>query len=284
MSALFPPRDIAKHMVAPNSHANSLSIPLGILVVDDDPKLREVVGYALRREGYEVCEARHGGDALALLDERTFDLMVVDVSMPEVDGFEFVRRLRTRDSATPVLFLSARSDEIDRILGLELGGDDYVTKPFSTRELVTRVKVILRRVTRAPADAQDSGSHSGSRDEVQEPRPDESQLVVGELRLSPETHRSWWGEHEVVLTATEFRLLEVLMGRPGRVYSRDELGELAYPDTRHVSGRTLDSHVRRIRAKFRAKLRGRAGAGAAGEANFDPVETVHGVGYRLRQP
>jgi two-component system, OmpR family, response regulator len=274
------PRDVAKHMVAPVHIPNHA---LAILVVDDDPKLREVVGYALRREGYEVCEARHGGDALALLDHtearsdgrRGFDLMVVDVSMPEVDGFEFVRRLRARDHATPVLFLSARSDEIDRILGLELGGDDYVTKPFSTRELVTRVKVILRRVTRGHAEPQASGSH----EVIDEPRVDESQLVVGELRLSPETHRSWWGDQEVVLTATEFRLLEVLMGRPGRVYSRDELSELAYPDTRHVSGRTLDSHVRRIRAKFRAKLRG-----SSVIANFDPVETVHGVGYRLRQP
>lgn len=268
------PRDVATHMVAP---AHTPNHALSILVVDDDPKLREVVGYALRREGYEVCEARHGGDALTLLEQRGFDLMVVDVSMPEVDGFEFVRRLRTSDHATPVLFLSARSDEIDRILGLELGGDDYVTKPFSTRELVTRVKVILRRVTRGRDDTQDSDTSQDSDDA----QADESQLVVGQLRLSPETHRSWWGDQEVVLTATEFRLLEVLMGRPGRVYSRDELSELAYPDTRHVSGRTLDSHIRRIRAKFRAKLRACSGGDVVG--NFDPVETVHGVGYRLRQ-
>jgi two-component system, OmpR family, response regulator len=232
--------------------------PLSILLVDDDPKLREVVGYALGREGYAVSEARHGGDALTLLGERRFDLLVVDVSMPEVDGFEFVRRLRLDDRETPVLFLSARSDEIDRILGLELGGDDYVTKPFSTRELVTRVKVILRRINR------------GSTGET--PEPSESgELQIGELRLSPETHRSWWREHEVVLTATEFRLLEALMGRPGRVYSREELSELAYPDDRHVSGRTLDSHIRRIRGKFR-------------DHGIDPIETVHGVGYRLREP
>jgi two-component system OmpR family response regulator len=230
---------------------------LSILVVDDDPKLREVVGYALGREGYDVCEARHGGDALTLLGKRRFDLLVVDVSMPEVDGFEFVRRLRSSDRETPVLFLSARSDEIDRILGLELGGDDYVTKPFSTRELVTRVKVILRRLTR------------GAQGDAPEPA-ENAELQVGELRLSPETHRSWWREHEVVLTATEFRLLETLMGRPGRVYSREELSELAYPDSRHVSGRTLDSHIRRIRAKFR-------------DHGVDPVETVHGVGYRLRE-
>jgi len=234
------------------------SSPLSILVVDDDPKLREVVGYALTREGFAVSEARHGGDALAVLATQRFDLLVVDVSMPEIDGFELVRRLRIDDRETPVLFLSARSDEIDRILGLELGGDDYVTKPFSTRELVTRVKVILRRVTRARAV---EGAEA----------PEAAELSAGELRLSPETHRSWWREHEVVLTATEFRLLETLMSRPGRVYSREELSELAYPDTRHVSGRTLDSHVRRIRAKFRTH-------------GIDPIETVHGVGYRLLEP
>lgn len=252
MSALLQlsPREITRHMSATPK-------PPAILVVDDDPKLREVVGYALQREGYEVHEARHGGDALLLLGQRSFDLLVVDVSMPEVDGFELVRRLRTGDNQTPVLFVSARSDEIDRILGLELGGDDYVTKPFSTRELVTRVKVILRRLIRG-------------RGEPSEEEREDSQLTCGALRLSPTTHRSWWADNEIVLTATEFRLLEVLMARPGRVYSRDELCEHAYPDSRHVSGRTLDSHVRRIRAKFR-------------DQGIDPIETVHGVGYRLRQ-
>jgi two-component system, OmpR family, response regulator len=252
MSALLQlsPHEITRHMSATPK-------PPAILVVDDDPKLREVVGYALQREGYEVHEARHGGDALLLLGQRSFDLLVVDVSMPEVDGFEFVRRLRTGDNQTPVLFVSARSDEIDRILGLELGGDDYVTKPFSTRELVTRVKVILRRLVRG-------------RGEPSEEEREDTQLTCGALRLSPTTHRSWWADNEIVLTATEFRLLEVLMARPGRVYSRDELCEHAYPDSRHVSGRTLDSHVRRIRAKFR-------------DQGIDPIETVHGVGYRLRQ-
>lgn len=255
MSALHGPgpRAAARRMSAPVPKSE-----LSILLVDDDPKLREVVGYALGREGYAITEARHGGEALGLLADRSFDLIVVDVSMPEVDGFEFVRRLRAGDQHTPVLFLSARSDEIDRILGLELGGDDYVTKPFSTRELVTRVKVILRRLGRA---RQGEGEGEGE---------SEPALVVGQLRLNPETHRSWWGASEVALTATEFRLLEVLMSRPGRVYSRDDLGALAYPDARHVSGRTLDSHVRRIRAKFR-------------DHGVDPIETVHGVGYRLRE-
>lgn len=250
IDSLAPSLPCSPVMIAPPS-------PRSILLVDDDPKLREVVGYALTREGYTVREADHGGDALAILATQRFDLLVVDVSMPEVDGFEFVRRVRADDQDTPVLFLSARSDEIDRVLGLELGGDDYVTKPFSTRELVTRVKVIFRRLTRARThgDAQPS---------------DAAELSAGDLRLSPETHRIWFRGHEVVLTATEFRLLESIMGRPGRVYSREELSELAYPDSRHVSGRTLDSHVRRIRAKFRIH-------------GIDPIETVHGVGYRLRE-
>lgn len=241
--------------------ASTVSAKPTILLVDDDPKLREVVGYALTREGYALSEAKNGAEALERLAEARFDLLVVDVSMPEVDGFELVKRLRAEDSRTPVLFLSARSDEIDRILGLELGGDDYVTKPFSTRELMTRVKVILRRVLR-----QDQNGSPGDADEISDP----DDLRVGPLRLSPATHRSWWRGEEVVLTATEFRLLEVLMRRPGRVFSRDELSEHAYPDERHVSGRTLDSHVRRIRAKFRPH-------------EVDPIETVHGVGYRLRE-
>ncbi|EDM77642.1 DNA-binding response regulator [Plesiocystis pacifica SIR-1] len=251
-----------------------------LLLVDDDPKLREVVGYALEREGYAVTQARNGAEALDLLEatgssSADFDLLVVDVSMPEIDGFDLVRRLRLRDADTPVLFLSARSDEIDRILGLELGGDDYVTKPFSTRELATRVKVLLRRVGRQrrldPASASHSGTQSPAASADAEASTDlGEELRAGPLRLLPEAHRSFWAGREVALTATEFRLLEVLIRRPGRVYSRDELGRQAYPDARHVSGRTLDSHVRRIRAKFRVH-------------EVDPIETVHGVGYRLRE-
>ncbi|MCA9686183.1 MAG: response regulator transcription factor, partial [Myxococcales bacterium] len=251
------PRPLLPLPIVPPSPAPRL------LLVDDDPKLREVVGYALQREGYAVTEARDGAQALALLQGARFDLLVVDVSMPEVDGFDLIRRLRAEDGDTPVLFLSARSEEIDRILGLELGGDDYVTKPFSTRELVTRVKVLLRRVLRH--------GEAGSEAEDEAVEAERADLRSGVLHLSPSTHRSWWREHEIVLTATEFRLLEVLMNRPGRVFSRDELCAHAYADARHVSGRTLDSHVRRIRSKLRA---------AFVADDVDPIETVHGVGYR----
>ncbi|MCB9754599.1 MAG: response regulator transcription factor [Myxococcales bacterium] len=225
-----------------------------ILVVDDDPPLREVVRYALTREGFRVLEAADGVAALAAVEAHDPDLLVLDVSMPELDGFSLCRTLRAR-SDVPILFLSSRADELDRVLGLELGGDDYVTKPFSTRELVTRVKVILRRPRAAtPAAAS----------------PDHETLARGPLRLDPEAHRVWADGQEVSLTATEFRLLEVLMRRPSRVFTREELGARAYPDARHVSGRTLDSHVRRIRQKLR-------------DVGVDAIETVHGVGYRMRE-
>lgn len=221
-----------------------------ILVTDDDDHLREVVRYALAREGFEVWEARDGEEAFAQIERELPDLVVLDVNMPRLDGFSLCRRLRdTHD--VPILFLSSRTDEVDRVLGFELGGDDYVTKPFSTRELVGRVKARLRR-HRAAA----------------EPEPE---LRWGRLRLSVSRHRAWVDEHELSLTATEHRMLAALMQHPDRVLSRDQLAARAYPDGRQVSERTVDSHVRRIRAKLRPH---------APEA----IETVHGIGFRLGAP
>lgn len=220
-----------------------------ILVVDDDPHLREVVRYALSRQGFTVREATNGAEALRAHAAAPADLWVLDIVMPELDGIETVRALR-RGSRVPVVFLSSRDEELDRVLGLELGGDDYLTKPFSTRELVARVKAVLRRA--APA----------------EDEPRERVLEAGGLTLDPTAHRVWAGGREVLLTVTEFNLLRALMSRPGKVYTRDELTTLAYGDGYHLAERTLDSHVRRIRAKFR-------------EHGLDPVETVHGLGYRL---
>ncbi len=223
-----------------------------ILVVDDDPRLREVVRYALDRAGFTIREASDGAEALAAVAEREPELIVLDVLMPELDGIETCRQLR-RTSEVPIVFLSSRGEELDRVLGLELGGDDYLTKPFSTRELVSRVKAVLRRTSkRAP-----------------EPEEGTPALSVGSLRLDPEAFRVWIHRDEIQLTVTEFRLLQVLMSRPSRAWTRDELMDRAYPGRHHVSGRTLDSHVRRIRQKCR-------------EAGLDPVETVHGLGYRLR--
>ncbi len=181
---------------------------------------------------------------------RAPDLVVLDVVMPELDGIEVCRRIRQR-SKVPILFLSSRGEEVDRVLGLELGGDDYVTKPFSPRELVSRVKAVLRRSTDDPATT-------------------EGALQLGDVRLDPNQVRVFAGSTELELTATEFRLLQVLMTKPGRVYTREELMERGYEGAHFVSGRTLDSHIRRIRKKFK-------------DAGRDPIETVHGMGFRMRR-
>lgn len=222
-----------------------------ILVVDDDPHLREVVRYALTRQGYTVREATNGAEALRAHATAPADLWVLDIVMPEMDGIEACRELR-RSSRVPVVFLSSRDEELDRVLGLELGGDDYLTKPFSTRELVARVKAVLRRSQPAAPEA-----------------VAEKALAAGGIRLDPVEHRAWAGEAEVLLTVTEFNLLRTLMTRPGKVYTREELTDRAYGEGHHLAERTLDSHVRRIRAKFR-------------EHGLDAVETVHGLGYRLQ--
>ncbi len=224
-----------------------------ILVTDDDDHLREVVRYALAREGFTVTEARDGEEALEQIEREVPDLIVLDINMPRLDGFSLCRRIRADHHDVPILFLSSRTDEIDRVLGFELGGDDYVTKPFSTRELVVRVKARLRR--RGPAKDDD----------------EDQELRWGPLRLSPLRHRAWVGEQELSLTATEHRMLAALMKRPERVLDREQLAALAYTDGRQVSERTVDSHIRRIRAKLRPHA-----AGA--------IETVHGIGFRLGAP
>jgi len=223
-----------------------------ILVADDDGHIREVVRYALEQAGHVVIEAADGTAALFAVEREPLDLAVLDIVMPGPDGLEICRRAQAR-GAPPILFLTSREGEIDRILGLELGADDYLTKPFSPRELVARVRAVLRR-TAVRREAATPGllRHRG-------------------LELDVERHRCRVESREVALTATEFTLLVALMGRPGKVYGRDELVELAYGCDHHITWRTVDSHVRRIRAKL-------AVAGAA-----EPIETVHGVGYRMRE-
>jgi len=178
--------------------------------------------------------------------------VVLDIVMPELDGTEVCKALR-RVSAVPIVFLSSRDDEVDRILGLELGGDDYVTKPFSPRELTARVRAILRRGKGEAPDPVASG----------EPR-----IEHGRLRLNLDRYTAFWQDQEVVLTLTEFGILRTLLGHPGKVFNRDQLMDGSYQDYRVVSDRTIDSHVRRVRAKFKA-------------LGADPIETLHGIGYRL---
>ncbi len=221
-----------------------------VLIVDDEPHIREVVRFAAEKAGYATEEAGDGEAALAAYAQHSPDLVVLDIKMPRMSGLEVCRTLRTQGDI-PIIFLTSNDEEIDRILGLEMGGDDYVTKPFSPRELVSRIGAVLRRSQRTPAATEPT-----------------SQLKRGDLLLDEERHEVRWRREPVALTVTEFGLLAALMRRPGKVFTRDELVDRMYRFNNHVADRTVDSHVRRVRQKF-AALGG------------DVVVTVHGVGYRL---
>jgi two-component system OmpR family response regulator len=222
-----------------------------ILVVDDDPHIQEVICFALSKAGMTPLTAKDGAEALARFEADGADLVILDIGMPEIDGLEVCRRIRKRSDA-PILFLSARGDEIDRVIGLEIGGDDYVVKPFSPRELVARVSAILKRAKSAGA-----------------PETDAEIVRRGALVLDvPRFHAEFAGR-AVPLTAMEFAIVRMLAARPGIVFTRDKIMDAAYADNVHVSDRTIDSHVRNIRAKF-------ADAGCVAI-----IETVHGVGFRL---
>jgi len=219
-----------------------------ILVVDDDAHIRDVVCFALRRAGYQPLTAANGRAALEVAVREMPALVVLDILMPELDGTAVCTRLRTK-SDLPVIFLTSKDEEMDRILGLELGADDYVVKPFSPRELVARVKAVLRRRKGADVEA-------------------DQKLTRGKLSIDAEEHVAAWAGSAVALTATEFALLKAIAAQPRRAFTRENLMAAAYPDARFVSDRTIDSHVRHIRAKFQA-------------LGGDPIETVHGVGYKL---
>jgi two-component system OmpR family response regulator len=223
-----------------------------ILVVDDEARIREVLLYALKKEGFTVTAVADGPAALAAVDAGGVDLLVLDVMLPELDGLEVCRRIRQKHRV-PILFLSARGEEIDRIVGLELGGDDYLTKPFSPRELVARVRAVFRRVEAPPAAAA--------------PAAKPSVLTHGGVEIDPERHEVRYDGKLVSLTPTEFGVLGALLERPGVVLSRGQLMQRAYRYDNLITERTIDTHVRRIRAKFR-------------EVGGDPIATVHGVGYK----
>lgn len=218
-----------------------------ILVVDDDPRLRSLVGLALERAGFAVITAADGQTALMQAARETPDLIVLDQGLPEVDGLEVCRRIRAR-SEVPIIFLTARDDEMDRILGLELGADDYVTKPFSPRELVARIRAILKRTR---------GATSGGT------------LRHGVLTLDPRRHACAVRAVEVALTGTEMAILMLLMQAQDRVTGRVALVDAVWGAGSPVSDRTLDSHLRNLRAKL-------ATAGCA-----DAIDTLHGVGLRM---
>jgi two-component system OmpR family response regulator len=224
-------------------------MPHSILIVGDDPHIRDVVRFALEKSGMTISIATDGKQALRQFDRNVHDLVVLDVGMPEMDGLEVCREIR-KTAETPILFLSARDEEIDRILGLEIGGDDYVTKPFSPRELVARVNAILRRIRSAP--------------------PSESKpLRHGGLLLDPDARTAGFQNKPIALTALEFSILRTLVARPGFVFTRELILDAAYAGNIHVADRTIDSHIRNIRAKM----------AAAGSDSV--IETVHGVGFKL---
>jgi two-component system, OmpR family, response regulator len=223
-----------------------------ILAVDDDLHIREVIRVALRKAGMTVTEARDGKEGLARFAADRPDLIILDIGMPELDGLEVCRQIR-KSSDVPILFLTARDDEIDRVLGLEIGGDDYVTKPFSPRELIARVNVILRRV-----GAREMNHASAT-----------TALAQGALSIDPTQHVAAFAGTPVRLTAIEFGILKAFLGRPTAVFSREQIMSAAYQLNIQVSDRTIDSHIRNIRAKL-----------AAVDCD-DVIETIHGVGFRL---
>jgi len=222
-----------------------------ILVVDDEPDLLELVRFNLDRAGFRVETAASGGEALARLRRSPPDLLVLDLMLPDLSGEEVCRRVRAdpRLAGLPVIMLTAKSEEVDRVVGFELGADDYVTKPFSPRELVLRVKALLRR------------SHEAAASSVP--------LERGPLRLDPERHRCAVKGEEVELTAKEFQLLEVLMRRPGRVMTREKLLDEVWGSDIAVTSRTIDTHLKRLREKL----------GVAA----DLIQTVRGLGYRFAE-
>lgn len=223
-----------------------------VLLVDDDPHIRQLLAFAFDKAGMEVCEAADGEEALAEVARQTPDLVVLDINMPRMDGLEVCRRLRS-SSEVPVLFLSSRDDEFDRVLGIELGADDYVVKPFSPREVVARANAIMRRA--APREV---------------PPPAASDAVAqGKLSLDTEGWVAHWDGAEVALTVSEFNLLKALVGAPGRILSRDQLIDQLHGPGFAITDRTIDSHIRNLRRKF------------AEAGGHDVIETRAGVGYKL---
>jgi len=222
-----------------------------VLIVEDDANTAALVATYLQREGFATLVAGDGREALALARSKAPGFVILDVMLPQVDGWEICRRLR-QESSVPILMLTAREEEIDRVLGLSLGADDYVVKPFSPRELVERVKAILRRVRPLA--------------------PQAKLLEHGGLRLDPERHEVTLDGQRVELTAAEFKLLEVLLRTPGRLFSREQLLERFYPDGETVIDRVVDVHIGKLRQKL-------------GDDPAAPrfIETVRGFGYRLRE-
>ena len=229
-----------------------------IALVDDDRNILTSVSMALESEGYRVQTYTDGASALDGFAESPPDLAILDIKMPRMDGMELLRRLRQR-SELPVIFLTSKDEEIDELFGLKMGADDFIRKPFPQRLLVERVKAVLRRAQ--PRDAAAGVIEDKSK-----------VLERGKLKMDPERHTCVWDNRPVTLTVTEFLILQSLAARPGVVKSRDALMDAAYDDQVYVDDRTIDSHIKRLRKKFKAV-----------DNSFDVIETLYGVGYRFKE-
>jgi two-component system response regulator ChvI len=228
-----------------------------IALVDDDRNILTSVSIALEAEGYRVETYTDGATALEGLKQNPPDLAIFDIKMPRMDGMELLRRLRQK-SDLPVIFLTSKDEEIDELFGLKMGADDFIRKPFSQRLLVERVKAILRRI--------------GAKDAPPAKEGDTKVLDRGELRMDTERHACTWKGLPVTLTVTEFLILQALAQRPGVVKSRNALMDAAYDDQVYVDDRTIDSHIKRLRKKFKAV-----------DDDFDKIDTLYGVGYRFSE-
>ena len=229
-----------------------------IALVDDDRNILTSLSVALQAEGFTTRLYGDGEAALKALTETPPDLAVLDIKMPRMDGMELLRRLKEKTDF-PVIFLTSKDEELDEALGLAMGADDYIAKPFSQRLLIARIRAVLRR----------SELRAGRPEEAEEVA---EEIVRGRLSMDPARHRVRWDGHDVVLTVTEFLILEALAQRPGVVKSRNQLMDVAYQDDIYVDDRTIDSHVKRMRRKFREV-----------DSAFRSIETLYGVGYRFAE-
>ena len=227
-----------------------------ICLIDDDQNILASLSLALKSEKFDVETYSDGISGLEALKKNDFDIAILDIKMPRLDGLEVLQKLRN-SSDIPVIFLTSKDDEIDQLLGLKMGADDYITKPFSQKLLIERVKVILKRT------AISNNKNIGKNDSL---------IERGNLLLNMDRHECHWKNERIKLTVTEFLLLESLVNRPGYVKNRDQLMSAAYSDDLYVDDRTIDSHIKRIRRKFKAI-----------DNDFNSIETLYGVGYRFNQ-
>ncbi len=228
-----------------------------IALIDDDRNILTSVSMALEAEGFDVKTYMEGEAAVKGLELNPVDLVVSDIKMPRMDGMEVLTKIREK-SSVPLIFLTSKDDEIDQVLGLRMGADDYITKPFSQRLLIERIRAILRR--------------NEMRAAVNDNPDDAVTITVGNMTLDEDRHLCLWNGQEVNLTVTEFLLVKALAVRPGHVKSRDSLMDIAYGDAIYVDDRTIDSHIKRIRKKFKVV-----------DDTFDHIDTVYGVGYKYKE-